>query len=217
MFLHTLYTSMCIFYTMSWSMIANIISMTTCVSHNTPTYYKQLLLMQARYVYTIANCWFHCGWIEILTLHSWKHYTHIHRTHQCIYYTQIYKLWLEDCLQRVLPHHFTHTLSLSLLTSTSTDANTTVIHVWCCILHNQICSLESLGENRIHHSLTHRNRISNMRFICPYCAHYDRTPTYHCAYFEKYYDEWLHECCKWHVLIHYRFHPFMTRYFWCKQ
>jgi hypothetical protein len=170
----------------------------------TPHSYKQLFLTQAIYIQNIGNCWLHCEWMEILTLHSWKHYTHIQRTHHCIHYTQIYKLWLDDCLQRELALHFT----LCLLTSTSTDANRTVM--WCCILLSQTCVLVRLGENRRHHSVSYHEQISNMGFTCSYCAHYDIILTHH--------DTWLHECYQWHhPLFHYGHYLLMTIYSWCKQ
>jgi hypothetical protein len=81
---HTLYTSLFMFYTMHWNMIARITSMKTIVSLYTPPCYKHLLLMQARCVHKMGKFSFHCGWMEILELlHSWKEYI----THHCIYQT----------------------------------------------------------------------------------------------------------------------------------
>jgi hypothetical protein len=121
--------------------------------------------MIARYVHYMENCWLHYGWMQNLSMHSWKHYTH--RTHHCIYYIKTYKVWLEDCLQMELALHFT----LCLFTSTCADANTTVM--WWCILPNQTLNLSSVCENWRCPSVSHHEQIPKMRFTCPNCAYYD--------------------------------------------
>jgi hypothetical protein len=136
--------------------------MTPYVSLYAPPCYKQLFLMIARYVHYMENCWFHYGWMETLTMHSWKHYTHINH---CIYYIKTYKEFLEECLQMELALQLTH----CLLTSTSVDANNSY---WWCILPNQILNLSSLCENWGHLSVLHHERIYKMRVTCPNCAYY---------------------------------------------
>jgi hypothetical protein len=159
--------------------------------------------MPARYVYNAGNCWFHCGWMEIFTLHSWEHYN-THSKHHCIYYTQNCKVWLNDCHQRELALYFT----ICLLTHTSTDAKRTVM--WWCILPNHAYILESLGENGILHSSSLHKLIYKIRFTCSYGMHYDTISTHHCAYFSENYVTSLQEYFHWHSAFHYGHHLLMT-------
>jgi hypothetical protein len=96
MFLHTFFNSGS-FYVIYVFFVVRIKPI-TCVSLNTPPCFKQLLLTQARYIHNVGNCWLSCGWMEILTLHSWKYYTHTHarvHTHTTVYstHTSIYWDW----------------------------------------------------------------------------------------------------------------------------
>jgi hypothetical protein len=104
--------------------------------------------MQERYVgvHRMANTWFHCGWIEILTLHFWKHYN-THRTYYYIYDTQKCRLRLEDSLQRDQALHFT----VYLLTSNSSLEHRNFI--WCCILPNYTCNLVKMVNSSLYYNL----------------------------------------------------------------
>jgi hypothetical protein len=164
MFHQTLYTSMCIFHTMSWNMIART-WMTTCVSLHTPhlvissyAWCNQVMYITWKTVdFTVGGC---KSSICIL-----ENTTQTNITHHCTYYTQIYRVWLEDCLQRELALLFT----LHLLTSSSIDANTTII--WQSIPANQTCNLESLGESGTQRSVSNHKWISKMRFTSQHCAY----------------------------------------------
>jgi hypothetical protein len=98
-----------------------------------------------------------CWWKEILPQPS-SNTTTTHNTHHCIYYTQEYKMRLENCLQRERSLHFT----VCLVTSTSTDGNRTLM--WWCILPNHTCNLESLGKISRLPSVSHHKWIFKTRF-----------------------------------------------------
>jgi hypothetical protein len=153
------------FYTTPWNMIARITSLTTCVSLYTPPSYKHLLLMQAKYVHNMGNCWIHCGWMEISDLYILENTTThtAHSTHHCSYHTLQFTVYL--------------------ITSTSTNAYRT--DIWWYALRNQIYNLESLGEDGRFHSVSHHNLISKIRFTCPFCTDQDTLSTYHYAHLRK--------------------------------
>jgi hypothetical protein len=88
-------------------------------------------------VHKMGHCWLRFGWMEILAQPSSEHYN-THSTHYCIYYTREYIVILENCLQRELTLHFT----VSLVRSTSTVANRTLM--WSWILPNHTWNLEVL-------------------------------------------------------------------------
>jgi hypothetical protein len=161
------------------NMIPNITLMTTCVSLYTPPCCKKLFLMQAWYGHKMGDCWFHCGWMAILSLHSWKQYHSPHTHHRIYYYTE--KLYKKiSCLSSETSSlHFT----LCHHTGSSTGAKKTVM-IWC-ILASQIFNLEVLGEYGRLRSVSHPNRISKMGFTYPCRTHYDTLSTYHCACFTE--------------------------------
>jgi hypothetical protein len=88
---HTVITSLYMFYTLSLNMIARITSMTTCVSLCTPSSYKNLFLMVARYrmyiiwktVYSIVGEWkSYLSLLQNITTHT-AHIT-VYITHKNI-------------------------------------------------------------------------------------------------------------------------------------
>jgi hypothetical protein len=151
---HSVYTSLSMFYTMPLNSTARITSMITCVSLCTPHSYKHLLLMQAKYVHKwdILNPL----WVieDLIFLITQQHHT----THHSIFYTQNYKISSDNCFQRLFALQFT----VYHLTSTSTDANRTVI--WWCILPKHICKIESLGICSRLRSVLHQNVIHTFLF-----------------------------------------------------
>jgi hypothetical protein len=161
---------------MSWSMIARIISVTTCVSVYSPPSYKHLILIQVGYIHVKGNSWFHLWWMEILE-------TLQHTQHISLY---IFHTKVETGIRGLFSEEFSFHFTVCLLTDTSIDVNKTGMRL--CILLKQICNLGSLVIK--YHTINKFPKWDSASLIAHIVTHFLHMSVH---FFSENYDTWLQE------------------------
>jgi hypothetical protein len=163
----------------------------------------------------MRNCWFHCGWMEILSQHSSKHYTHIRDIIEYIIAPRTmswdYRSVFRDNLHFTSLHFTSPSVLLQPLLLVQTEQ--LCDGVYYLTIHVILKGWVKMVDSFVNHTI---NEFA--KWDLPALILHTMTHSLHItAYFSGNYDTSLQECFHWHLLFHLTDHHLRSIYSLFKQ